>query len=241
MIEVVASTALAALAGGSFVLGLGAAGRSRPRVPVASRAGAARLLRHRSLIWPAGPALLGLLVPVTPIVTVPVGVVVGLCARGVRDARLAARRRAAADHEVPQLLDLLAAASSAGASALAGFRSAVATLRGPLGQELRGSLDAVDLGAGWRAELARVTERLDLPDLRRVSTILDRTATLGVSLSDATRELAGDVRQARRAAVAERARSAPVKMLFPLVFLILPAFLLLTVVPVLLTTVRSIR
>ncbi len=33
----------------------------------------------------------------------------------------------------------------------------------------------------------------------------------------------------------------PVKMLFPLVLLILPAFLLLTVVPVLVTTVSSIR
>jgi hypothetical protein len=31
------------------------------------------------------------------------------------------------------------------------------------------------------------------------------------------------------------------KMLFPLVFLVLPAFLLLTVVPVLLSTLRSIR
>ena len=71
--------------------------------------------------------------------------------------------------------------------------------------------------------------------------ILARTETLGTSLSDATREQAADVRGARRAAVAERARTAPVKMLFPLVFLILPAFLLLTVVPVLLTTVRSIR
>jgi hypothetical protein len=41
--------------------------------------------------------------------------------------------------------------------------------------------------------------------------------------------------------VAERARKAPVKMLFPLVFLVLPAFLLLTVVPVLVTTLQSIR
>jgi pilus assembly protein TadC len=48
------------------------------------------------------------------------------------------------------------------------------------------------------------------------------------------------VRAARRLAVTERARTAPVKMLFPLVFLVLPAFLLLTVVPVLLTTLRSI-
>ena len=54
------------------------------------------------------------------------------------------------------------------------------------------------------------------------------------------RGLAASVRAARRAAVTERARTAPVKMLFPLVFLVLPAFLLLTVVPVLLTTVQSI-
>ena len=114
------------------------------------------------------------------------------------------------------------------------------TLRGPLGEELRASLEAVDLGGPWRPELTRLTDRLELPELRRAVAILVRSATLGSALGDATRELAADVREARRAAVAERARAAPVKMLFPLVFLILPAFLLLTVVPVLLTTVRSI-
>jgi tight adherence protein C len=145
------------------------------------------------------------------------------------------------DRELPQLLDLLAAASAAGLSAVAGFRSAVTALRGPLGDELRRSLESVDLGGRWRTELAALSDRLDLPDLRRVVAILGRTETLGTSLTDATRDLAADVRSARRAAIAERARAAPVKMLFPLVFLILPAFLLLTVVPVLLTTVRSIR
>jgi pilus assembly protein TadC len=114
-------------------------------------------------------------------------------------------------------------------------------LRGPLGTELRASLDAVDLGARWRQELAEVTERLGLPDLRRAVAILTSTETLGTSLTEATRELAADVRRSRGAAVAERARAAPVKMLFPLVLLVLPAFLLLTVVPVLLTTVQSIR
>jgi tight adherence protein C len=155
--------------------------------------------------------------------------------------RTTAARRRALDREVPQLLDLLASSSAAGLSAVAGFRQAVAALRGPLAEELRRCLRSVDLGGRWRTELAGASERLDLPDLRRVVAILSRTETLGTSLSDATRELAADVRAARRAAVAERARTAPVKMLFPLVFLILPAFLLLTVVPVLLTTVRSIR
>jgi tight adherence protein C len=68
-----------------------------------------------------------------------------------------------------------------------------------------------------------------------------RTERLGSSLADALRELADEVRDERRQNAAERARKAPVKMLFPLVFMILPAFLLLTVVPVLISTLRSIR
>jgi tight adherence protein C len=162
--------------------------------------------------------------------------------RGPRPGRRASSRtrRRELDREIPQLLDLLAAGSAAGLSAPAGLRRAVSALRGPLGEELRTALRSVELGARWRTELGDLAERLDVPDLRRTVAVLARTETLGTSLSEATRELAADVRGARRAAVTERARAAPVKMLFPLVFLILPAFLLLTVVPVLLTTVRSI-
>ena len=155
-------------------------------------------------------------------------------------SRRDARRRAAFDAEVPQLLDLLAAGSSAGLSAPLALRRAGEALRGPLGGEVVRAFEAVDLGARWRDELASVAERLDSADLRRTVAVLVRTEILGSSLVEATRRLAEDVRHARRAAITERARAAPVKMLFPLVFLVLPAFLLLTVVPVLLTTLRSI-
>ena len=155
-------------------------------------------------------------------------------------SRRAARRRAAIDAEVPQLLDLLAAGSSAGLSAPLALRRAAEALQGPLGVELAGAFAAVDLGTRWRDELADLAERLSSADLRRTVAVLTRTEVLGSSLVAATRDLAIDVRRARRAALTERARAAPVKMLFPLVFLVLPAFLLLTVVPVLLTTLRSI-
>ncbi len=138
------------------------------------------------------------------------------------------------------MLDLLAAGSSAGLAAPLALRRAADGLIGPLADELRATVHAVDLGARWRDELDALAERLDLPDLGRTVSALTRTETLGASLAQATAELAASVRQARRAATMERARTAPVKMLFPLVFLVLPAFLLLTVVPVLLTTVRSI-
>jgi tight adherence protein C len=185
--------------------------------------------------------MLGVLMPAPRVLTVSLSLLLGWRIRRLADARADARRRRAMDAEVPQLLDLLAAGSAAGLSAVAGLQRSVSVLRGPLGTELRASLDAVDLGARWRQELASVTERLGLADLRRAIAVLTRTETLGTSLAEATRELAADVRRSRAAAVAERARTAPVKMLFPLVFLVLPAFLLLTVVPVLLTTVQSIR
>jgi tight adherence protein C len=199
--------------------------------------------RHEDVryMWMAVFGLIGATAPGPKLLTVPLAVLLGVRIHQLGAARADARRRRAMDAEIPQLLDLLAAGSAAGLSAVVGLQRSVSVLRGPLGAELRTSLDAVDLGARWREELAAVTERLALPDLRRAVAVLTRTETLGTSLTEATRELAADVRRSRRAAVAERARAAPVKMLFPLVFLVLPAFLLLTVVPVLLTTVESIH
>lgn len=101
-------------------------------------------------------------------------------------------------------------------------------------------LERVDLGRRWRDELGGLAGRLAIPNLARASTLLRRSEALGTSLAEEMSRLAADVRERRRDRATERARTAPVKMLFPLVFLILPAFLLLTVVPVLVTTVRSI-
>jgi tight adherence protein C len=184
--------------------------------------------------------LTGLVLPRPGLFLAPVLCVIGLRLPAIFEHRAWRRRRAAMDAQIPQLLDLLAAASSAGLSGQLALRRAVDALGGPLAGELAEVLDAVDLGARWRDELAAAAERLELPDLRRTVAALSRTETLGASLADSTAELAASVRAARRAAVTERARTAPVKMLFPLVFLVLPAFLLLTVVPVLLTTVQSI-
>lgn len=233
--EALVAGSLAAVAAGCGVVGVALA---LPRKRISrdwARPADARYL------WVASFAMIGALIPAPKLLTVPLALLLGGRIRVLAAARADARRRRAMDAEIPQLLDLLAAGSTAGLSAVAGLQRSVSVLRGPLGAELRTSLDAVDLGARWREELQAATERLRLPDLRRAVAVLTRTETLGTSLTDATRELAAEVRRSRSAAVAERARAAPVKMLFPLVFLVLPAFLLLTVVPVLLTTVQSIR
>ena len=138
------------------------------------------------------------------------------------------------------MLDLLAAGSKAGLSAELALRQAAGVLGGPLGERLRAIFADADLGARWRDLLDAYVASAGSADLRRTVAVLDRTERLGSALTEASRDLAAEVRRARRATTLERARTAPVKMLFPLVFLILPAFLLLTVVPVLLATVRAI-
>jgi tight adherence protein C len=211
-----------------------------PLIPAREPASGAASLPRPILLVSVPIVLLAL---VAPVVAAAAAVVAGVLAwrlPGWRRARADRRLRRSVDEGVPQLLDLLAVGSSAGLSAELSLRRAQPALRGPMAEELGRVLEAVDLGARMQDELAALAEHLDLADLRRAAAIVGRTERLGSSLAEATAELAATVRADRRARITERARTAPVKMLFPLVFLVLPAFLLLTVVPVLLTTVRSI-
>jgi tight adherence protein C len=188
----------------------------------------------------AAGTMLGLIAPMPLVALTPLLAVAGFRAPDFLLSRAAKGRSRRADEEVPQLLDILAAGSTAGLAAPLALRRAAIAVREPLAGELRRVLEAVDMGARWRDELRAMAERLGLPDLKRTVLAVARTEMLGSSLADALRELAEDVRDARRARAAELARKAPVKMLFPLVFMVLPAFLLLTVVPVLFATLRSI-
>jgi tight adherence protein C len=157
--------------------------------------------------------------------------------------QLARRQRArlrAAAAEVPVFLDLLAVATSTGLAPQLAVPLAASAVTGPLADELAIALERSHLGGRWRDELASLGARVPVPELGRAITLLRRSEALGSSLAEETARLAADARAARRTRASERARTAPVKMLFPLVLLILPAFLLLTVVPVLLATVRSI-
>ena len=184
-------------------------------------------------------AVLGVLGPVP--VLAPVLAFAGFRIPEVWLGRKRTARLHAAERELPLFLDLLASSVFAGLSGPLAVRAAVAVSEGPLAEEFARALAAADLGARWRDELTSVGDRIASADLHRAIGILARSDALGASLSERLAEVATDARESRRSVTMERARRAPVKMLFPLVFLILPSFLLLTVVPVLLTTIRSIR
>jgi tight adherence protein C len=58
---------------------------------------------------------------------------------------------------------------------------------------------------------------------------------MGVSTGQIMRNLALELRKRQRAAVEERAQKAPVKILFPILFLIMPALFIVLLLPVMIT------
>jgi tight adherence protein C len=155
-------------------------------------------------------------------------------------ARRAASARAEASAAVPDLLDAVAVCVTAGLSPRTALDRAGAVVRGPLAEELEEARRQVALGAQWRSSLRDVAERTCLPELRRLSITLERSERLGSPVANQLRRLARDVRSERRLLDEERARRAPVAMLFPLVLCILPAFVLAAVVPAMLVAARDI-
>jgi tight adherence protein C len=58
---------------------------------------------------------------------------------------------------------------------------------------------------------------------------------MGVSTGQIMRNLALELRKRQRAAVEEQAQKAPVKILFPILFLIMPALFIVLLLPVMIT------
>jgi Type II secretion system (T2SS), protein F len=145
-----------------------------------------------------------------------------------------ARRRETAEleRELPLAVDLLQVAVSAGSTP---FRAVELTTRwGPpaVGAHLSAALDATHLGGSLADALERTAE--GVPALAPITTVVVTSDRLGAPAGPALTRLAHELRADLRRRAEARARTLPVKLLFPLVFLVLPAFGLLTVVPALL-------
>lgn len=148
--------------------------------------------------------------------------------------RRARSRRESVERTLPDLIDLLVVTLEAGLSLPQSIRLASLRLRGPIAQELRLTLQEQNMGLTLTEALANFQVRMDTPAVRLFARSLAQGETMGVPTAQLMRNLAEETRKRRRSYAEERAQKAPVKMLFPLVFLIFPAVFIVLMLPAML-------
>lgn len=152
------------------------------------------------------------------------------------------RRKAEIARTLPDALDMLTICVDAGAgldSAMLKisekWQNAIATEFGKVVAEIR-------IGKTRREALQNMAERTDVPEVASFVAVLLQADQFGLSIANVLHNQSEQMRQRRWQRAEEEARKVPIKLLFPLVFLILPALLAVTIgpaVPILLRIFRE--
>ena len=138
------------------------------------------------------------------------------------------RRREQLAASVPHAVDLLAACLAVGLSPGAALEQVTAVVEPPMAEELS------ELSSRLRLGVDPVTVWRDLgrhPQLGGLGRAVSRAVESGASVADAMLRLAEDLRRQTRADVESMARAVGVKAALPLGVCLLPAFVLVGVVP----------
>jgi tight adherence protein C len=148
----------------------------------------------------------------------------------------AVRRKADArlyqiDYDMPELIDLLVVTVEGGLGLNASLQLASERIKGPLGEELRIAIQEQRMGLSQLQALENLQTRVPTPAVRSFVRAMVQGERLGVSIGQILRSLALEMRKRRRAAAEERAQKAPIKILFPLVFMIFPAMFVVILGP----------
>jgi tight adherence protein C len=156
----------------------------------------------------------------------------------------AARRRARAHEaavvdQLPDIVDLLTLTTSAGLPVAAAFAAIGSRPGGPLGAGLSAAAAHATAG-GTTAEALALLGRAAGTMARPLIDALAEHDRYGTPLRPALDRVAIEARLRRRRHAEEAARRLPVTLLFPLVLTVLPAFVLLTVVPIMAGSLGSL-
>jgi tight adherence protein C len=157
--------------------------------------------------------------------------VIGWVAPGFIIQQRAEGRLYRIDRGMPELIDLLVVTVEAGLSLSAALQLAGERLKGALGDELRILLQEQRMGLTPVQALENMVGRCPTPAVESFARAMMQGQALGVSVGQILRSLAIEMRKRRRAHAEQQAQKAPIKMLFPLVFMIFPAMLIVILGP----------
>lgn len=140
---------------------------------------------------------------------------------------------------LPDNLDLITTCVEAGLGLDAALSRVAEQGQGPLTVELQRMLRDVAMGKLRREAMQELADRVGVEELSNFITSIIQAEKLGVGISQVLRVQSDQLRTQRRQRAERMAHEAPIKMIFPLVLLIFPAFLAVILSPAVIRITES--
>lgn len=135
------------------------------------------------------------------------------------------------ERDCADMIDLLAITVQAGLGLDQALKVTSERLEGPLADEVRLMLNEIRVGQSRQEALKRLAERAPTSTVRSFCRSIAQSESMGVSIGQTLKALAGDARMRKRHAAEELAQKAPIKMIFPLATCFFPAILIVAAGP----------
>jgi tight adherence protein C len=152
---------------------------------------------------------------------------------------MAKRRTSRIRRALPDMLDMLTISVQAGLGFDMALVKLVRNTSGPLAEEFGRMLNEVQAGISRRDALRHLGDRTNVPELDAFITAMVQADVFGVSVSGILQSQSLELRKKRRQYVEEQAQKAPVKMVFPIIFCMLPATMLVVLGPAVISIGRT--
>jgi tight adherence protein C len=136
-------------------------------------------------------------------------------------------------------LDQMTIAVEAGLGFEAAMAKAATNGRGPLAEEFIRTLQDMSIGRSRKDAYQELSARTSSADLRRFTRSVIQADTYGIAIADVLRVQAGEMRMRRRQRAEEQAMKVPVKVIFPLVFCILPVLFIVLLTPAVISIAKA--
>ncbi|MDI6703437.1 MAG: type II secretion system F family protein [bacterium] len=169
----------------------------------------------------------------------PFGVVFGVTAVGFGYglpkfwlSKRITERKALINKTLPNVLDLLCVSVEAGLGLDMALFKVIEKIKSPISIEFKRALREITMGRPRREALKDVGKRTGVEDVESFINSIIQAEQLGVSIGNVLRIQADQMRVRYKQRVEEKARKAPLKMLFPMVFFIFPVIFIMVLGPV---------
>ncbi|WP_411721275.1 type II secretion system F family protein [Mycetocola sp.] len=149
------------------------------------------------------------------------------------------KRQEDIQNSLADTLDQMTIAVEAGLGFEAAMAQAATNGKGALAEEFIRTLQDMSIGRARKDAYLAFGERTSSTDLRRFTRSVVQADTYGIAIASVLRIQAAEMRLRRRQRAEEKAMKIPVKVLFPLIFCILPVLFIVLLTPAVLRIIAA--